>query len=81
MAEDTQLDWLAIRVLDVLVQHDPRLAGYWIEDKREALAGRTRMQVFQWINNLDRPSRGAIAESLGVDPDRFEIALDVSRSL
>lgn len=75
------LDWLATHVLDVLVQHDPSLAGGWIEGKRKDLVGRNRMQVFQWINNLDRPSRAAIAESLGVAPDRFEVALDVSRSL
>ena len=78
---EAKLDWLAERALTAVAAHRPELAGHWIEEKRRDLAGRTRMQVFQWMNNLDRGSRVAIAKSLGIDPDRFEIALDVSRSL
>ncbi len=74
---EAKLDWLALRIIDVVGKLDDSQIP-WLRDK---LAGRNRMQAFQFINNLDRGSRAAIAAELGVNPERFEIALDVSRSL
>ena len=76
--ETNELDELAEHVVAVLAERE---GESYASEKAQRLAGLSRFQVLSWCNNLDAGNLRALAERLGIDPTRFAVAVDVTRSL
>jgi hypothetical protein len=63
----SKLDWLAEKTLDVL-RTQSTLNQSWIDDKRIALSGQSRLDVLRWIvTSLDDNNKAIVSDALEID--------------
>jgi len=68
----SKLDWLAEKTLDIL-RTQSTLNQSWIDDKRVALSGQSRLDVLRWIvTSLDDNNKAIVSDALEIDAADLE---------
>jgi hypothetical protein len=67
------LDWLVSKILSTF--EGLGFEQPYIEDKRQSLMGKDRLDVLLWCNDLDLRCKAALADRLGISTDDLSVTI------